>query len=512
MTTSDPEGTTMDTTVEQPTATPAAPTAARQPVRTAVVIVHGMGEQLPLETLNRFVGTALPKVGGERRYYSRPARITESYEARRMLAFRQAEGDQLVHGQAEFFEYHWSYLMTGNRLGDMLPTMRRMLLRSPTTVPTGLRVVWWVVWVLLVVLAALLVWLVVAGVMIKDFTFPGVLAAVLTALLGAAVGGGIVATLVVAATNWVGGAVAKSFVDVVRYLDRSPRSYEVRRAIRKGMVDLLRALQDEGRYSRVVVVAHSLGAYIAYDGITSLWSETSRLHGGPITEGAALPLAGLTELEQAAATVLTHPDTGLDDRQRGELAAYRDRQFALWKATRAQGNPWLVTDFVSVGTPMYFADLLYTKNRRGFVRLANRGELPLDPPLTTTRTVEASRTGAPKYGWANRGRTVLGSDAPFAVVRWTNLYFPVTWGRGDWFGGPLRPLFGRGILDLPVLGNLPGRRAPGLAHGRYFDYPDAIAPDDVATVLREALALGVEQDLVDLLGAPDPLADTATTL
>jgi hypothetical protein len=55
-------------------------------VRTAVVIVHGMGEQLPLETLDKFVRTALRKVGGERRYYSRPARVTDSYEARRHLA------------------------------------------------------------------------------------------------------------------------------------------------------------------------------------------------------------------------------------------------------------------------------------------------------------------------------------------------------------------------------------------------------------------------------------------
>ena len=39
---------------------------AQRTVRTAVVVVHGMGEQLPLETLNRFVGSALPKVGGKR--------------------------------------------------------------------------------------------------------------------------------------------------------------------------------------------------------------------------------------------------------------------------------------------------------------------------------------------------------------------------------------------------------------------------------------------------------------
>lgn len=50
-------------------------------VRTAVVIVHGMGEQRPLDTLNSFVHTALAEIDGERLYYSRPAKWTGSYEA-----------------------------------------------------------------------------------------------------------------------------------------------------------------------------------------------------------------------------------------------------------------------------------------------------------------------------------------------------------------------------------------------------------------------------------------------
>src|ERR1043165_5070115 len=60
-------------------------------VRTAVVIVHGMGEQRPRDTLDGFVKTALrPRlVDGEQKwdyYYSRPAEITGSYEARRYVA------------------------------------------------------------------------------------------------------------------------------------------------------------------------------------------------------------------------------------------------------------------------------------------------------------------------------------------------------------------------------------------------------------------------------------------
>ena len=46
-------------------------------VRQAVVVVHGMGEQLPLDTLCGFINTALaPDEHGRRRYYSRPESVT----------------------------------------------------------------------------------------------------------------------------------------------------------------------------------------------------------------------------------------------------------------------------------------------------------------------------------------------------------------------------------------------------------------------------------------------------
>jgi len=481
---------------------------AQRTVRTAVVVVHGMGEQLPLETLNRFVGSALPKVGGKRLYYSRPALITKSFEARRHLAFRRTEGGRLVHGQVEFFEYHWSYLMTGNRLADLLPTLRRLLIRRPTTVPAGLRVIWWITWALVVLLVGTLVAFLATGVQISEFTLNGI--------LGALLGQSVLVAVLLAMIKKLGGQITDSFVDVVRYLDRSPRSYETRRAIRAGMVELLRSLQDDGRYSRIIVVAHSLGAFIAHDGLTSLWAETSGMYGGnpqQSADGKPSPLPGLTQLEAAAAAVLTHPLDGLDERQRRELDDYQAQQFSLWKGVRAQGNPWLVTDLITLGTPMCFADLLYTRNRAEFDRLVARGEIAQDPPVTSSRTVEATTSGEPSYGRSRGGRTVLTSGASFAVTRWTNLYFPAEKGWfGDWFGGPLRPLFGQGIRDVAVEGNLPGRRTPGLAHGRYFEYPDQTQPTDIATLLRQALHLDLETELVPLLDAPHPDPSTKSTL
>jgi len=471
-------------------------------VRTAVVIVHGMGEQMPLETLNKFVKTALPKFEGERHYFSHPARIADSYEARRLLAYRQPFHGPPLHGQVEFFEYHWSYMMTDNKLSDIVPTLLRLMLRSRRTVPWGLRKVWLIVWLVALLTLIVAIAIVVAGVKFEEFTLSGVL----TALLGQTV----IVTLLVKVAGQLGDAVTKSFVDVVRYLDRSPRSYNVRRQIRKGMVELLTDIHDRGTYTRVVVVAHSLGAFIAYDAITWLWPEMCKLHEGPIRGGGPEKLPGLHELHELARQVDEHPTTQLTDEQKTRLDDFRRQQFELWRTLRKRGNPWLITDLITVGTPMYFADLLYTRDRASFEDLVKRAELPQCPPKAGDQMVEGDQKPAGRrYGFNNKGHEVLIHGAPFAVVRWSNLYFPAedSW-HGDWFGGPLRPLFGRGIEDLPVLGNLPGRLAPGIAHARYFTFPESDGPDDMPTVLQKRLQLNIDAQLIDLLRAPLPLKET----
>lgn len=107
-------------------------------VRQAVVMIHGMGEQRPLETLNEFLGVGLkPAADGQRHFYSRPDRVTDSYEARRYLAPRSERDGVELHAQTEFFEYHWAHLMQGNKLTDLWPAFRHLLIQWPTKVPSG---------------------------------------------------------------------------------------------------------------------------------------------------------------------------------------------------------------------------------------------------------------------------------------------------------------------------------------------------------------------------------------
>ncbi|HUG30214.1 MAG TPA: hypothetical protein VMQ65_06875 [Candidatus Limnocylindria bacterium] len=447
-------------------------------LRQAVVVIHGMGEHRPLETLNGFIQAGLVAVDGKRLFYSRPDEVTKSYESRRYLAPRQPPDptEPETYAQTEFYEYHWAHLMQGNKFTDIWPTFSRMLLRWPWAVPEGLRVVWAVVWALIILGAIFFLFgpgreLKVTGHPVED---------VLQPIVGVGLWGVLVMYVVV---TLFGSWVTTSFVDVVRYLDTSPRSYQVRRDIREGIIGLLQGLHDSAsNYQRIIIVAHSLGSYIAYDAISYLWGQMNDRHAGrprPGIPGGRVP-DGLPELE-AAAFALTDDDAS--------RSTFRDAQRRLWLGLRANGNPWKITDLITLGSPMYFADRLYTKNRADFDERVQRRELPKCPPLTDERP-KRDDSKPPVYSFSSGGRRVLYHGAPFAVVRWTNLWFPARLRFfGDWFGGPLAPLYGKGIADIALPGNGWTSRVPAWAHARYFSFGDDVRSGSVTTFLRDALGL-----------------------
>jgi hypothetical protein len=476
-------------------------------VRTAIVFVHGKGETeyRPNETLDGFVKTALQPGSA---YYSRPAEITGSYEARVYVA---PQLDDPKQGHTDVYEYHWQYLMTASRFAGTVVATLRVFLRRPSNVPDALFGIWRAVWLL--VLGTICVAVPVLGLLgyFLGTEFPiwvvGLVASVF--LLG---GVGLI-TQVLSVLLY--SATTTSFIDVARYLDPWMRSYAARRAVRGGMVDLLHELHDEGRYSRIIVVAHGVGTYIAYDALTALWAEYHELNAGPPPPQTPTPLQldALTDVEHAADRL--HGDTEA-------LDAFQDGQFALWQDLRRQGNPWRITDFVTVGAPLALADLLVTRpglvnglkksdeadRRTLFDALVRRGALIRCPPRTETQPVEGDEVRQASYGVVGSGpREVLGSQAAFAVTRWTNLWFPVVRGglRGDWFGGELGPLFGLGIRDVLITGNVPGRLARGTAHNDYFTYPGQDDEGDVAWHLRKTLALQTHDVLAGLTAPPpDP--------
>ncbi|MGW4228304.1 hypothetical protein ACWEF9_03285 [Streptomyces sp. NPDC004980] len=459
--------------------------------RQAVLIVHGMGEQRPLDALTGFVRAGLPSdATGKREFFSHPDIVTDSFESRRFLA-RATD----TRPQTEFFEYHWAHLMQGNRLEDLWPTFRRLLLKRRKSVPEGLRGLWLVFWTLIVLAAcALAVGSATVRLLPEGWSaFAKILTGLPVTLLGTGLAAGVLTYLLTWAGKFIPGVLTNSFVDVVRYLDTSPRSYAVRHDIRKGLVELLQKLHSsrykgEPRYERIVIVAHSLGAYIAYDGISHLWGT---MNNRGAVDAAGDP-HGLRMFETAADELLQE---GSEKPREKRVDDFRKAQYELWRGLRAHGNPWLITDFITAGTPMYFADLLYTRTRPKFRERVERHELPTCPPQKEAQAQGATPSRRP-YSYPWKERQVLHDGAPFAVVRWTNLWFPSVRHKSgffrDYFGGPLRPLFGDGILDIPVEGNLNRgwkRLIPGYAHALYFKFPDDRDLGSVTHYLDTHLAL-----------------------
>ncbi|CQD16974.1 hypothetical protein BN1232_03705 [Mycobacterium lentiflavum] len=467
-------------------------------VRTAVVFVHGLRERRPMDTFDDFAKTVLPPCSEGWEYYSQPIEITDSYEARRYIA--PSIG-------VELFEYDWSFLMTSARYAGCMAALARVFLRRPRHVADQLFGIWRLAWLAVLVPLTVLVGLFVVGGYFLHTGVAGWIIGLATSVMVVTIG---LVLLRAAPRALTRSFLTTGFVNVARYFDPLPESHAARRAIRGGLVDLLYTLH-QGRYARVVLVGHGIGGYIAYDALTTLWDEMHELRAAPAESPGGL--TSLDGLEKAADRLAADADS------QGALDDFQAMQLRLWHDVRAQGNPWRITDFVTVGTPMALADLFVARppilgglspsdgrRRELFDRLTRRGVVVSCPPRSEGLPVDAVGDGPASYGAPG----VLGAQSPFAVTRWTNIWFPVRRGsvRGDWFGGVLRPLFGPGIREIAVSGNRPERLRPGAAHTQYFKHPDRDAEGDVAFHLREVLGFEDHSGLDASITAPEP--DPAT--
>jgi hypothetical protein len=414
--------------------------------RQAVVLIHGIGDQQPMTTLRDFIGGIFPGAGGgDARVFSKPDRVSQVLETRRMSA------DATVAGSpTDFYELYWAHLLQGTTLGHVRDWFAVLLVRRPAEVPRRLRLVWAAGWSL--VLLALAVLLSLSSSDSK-------------ALLG---GLGVAGVLVLVLRD-VAARVALSHVgDAARYLRPAPENIEVRRAIRTAGLEVIRRLHDEPmqRYDRIVIVGHSLGSVIAYDVLTHLWQEMHWRHTKP--SAPRQPAYG------AMKERLVGGQGGA-----GDLASFQQMQSALLREERALGMPWKVTDLVTVGSPLTYAGYLMADRRYPLEARTRSRELPTCPPqLEDARDVGYLSPSYTHGGGTTSQKKLLHHAALFACTRWTNLYF-----EHDIIGGPLRHLFGDGVEDVPLVGTT--RRARSLlSHVLYWHPSEGAACQGLKRAMR----------------------------
>jgi hypothetical protein len=417
--------------------------------RQAVLLIHGIGEQRPMDTLRGFVravwtlDTEIHNPFAGHDVWSKPDSVSHSFELRRLTTPQNANGIR-----TDFFEFYWAHLMEGTTFGHVFGWARSLLLRDPRTVPKQLRLAYWVVIGLCALALAIAI---VAWTVGRDRIAPAVVWTVVSVLLVP-----------------LAGFVLKSIVgDAARYLDPAPHNVQRRHEIRHAGVELLKTLHTRG-YDRIIVVGHSLGTVIGYDILTHAWP----LHNQVVDAAAEKQIDALEALEATA----RNPESGVE----------RARQRAYFEELRANGNTWRVTDFVTMGSPLAHAELLMAHDRSDLRAKQAARELPTCLPWLEEVVRDKVKIGRFSFD-AEHGHRLPNHAAVFAPTRWTNLYFPASWLiKGDLIGGPVAPVFGRGIRDVAVTTT---QRGGLLGHTLYWTCPDsAPAPGHIAE-LRRALDL-----------------------
>ena len=407
--------------------------------KTAVILIHGMGEQRPMEKIYEFVEAVWSSDSSlvephHGQVYSKPSALNSILDLRRVTT-RYWSGDN--PRRIDFFEYYWAHLMVGNTVRSTVSWIMSLFLRRPSSVPSGLRSVWLAGSLLLAAAAALLV---LAG--LPEWITKNFLAREWIVLLGA-----VSALASFAAARWLAPVAG----DAARYFSPLPDNVTARENIIRGGVELVENLTRSGSYDRIIVVGHSLGSAIGLDVLNSAYGRISANQWSDTFANNPQAQDTLKDLDRQAGLALAEPSPA-DEQSASknfDLGSYRAAQRRLAKALAVgweKGNsPWLVSDFVTLGSPLSKANVLIARDEAGLELRIKKRELPTCPPM-----LEAKRP--PRFSFRRHGATsVPHHGAVFGSTAWTNIYFPsrlIVF--GDIVSGAVAPLFGKGVRDVRI--------------------------------------------------------------
>lgn len=250
--------------------------------------------------------------------------------------------------------------------------------------------------------------------------------------------------------------------DSARYLSREPESIAARQKIREAGVRLLNQLHSANSgasYDRIVIVAHSLGSVVGYELLMDYWARVSgayQLEMHPSLKAAVDRAEIVIErLNTMGGAEGFEEFRTAQSEIAAELAKIDIDNSGQWTGS----GRWLVTDFVTLGSPLTHASLLIADGPEDLAERQKARKLATCPPLAF-EPVQGQVEKALTYQ-KSATQTKFAHSAIFGAVRWTNLYFKT--GRfllaGDLIGGPLHGLggpnriqggMGHGVCDVPL--------------------------------------------------------------
>lgn len=449
--------------------------------RQAVVIIHGIGEQRPMSTLRGFV-EALQKFPGKygrgkdtnqpEAIWSRPDKLSAGFEHRR-LSLKGTSN----RPSTDVYELYWAHLFEQTDSSTFMAWAKMIFLRKASDLPKRmrpyLRVLRWLVPTVALVVGVVSYLIANQPKHEPELTLLPVLYAVIIGAIGSFT------------VQWLSGFFLGTISDAARYLDASARNVSSRNAVRKLGVGFLEKLHDArdddgeaDKYDRIILVGHSLGTVIGYDILSHFWYRKYE----EFDQAKAEPQAAVKEMKAAIRDLENDPGAHtIDD--------WRALQERVWLEYRKIGNPWRITDFVTLGSPLAHGDVLIAASESEFYARQKAQELPTAPPTLDPTKNEIWRDETfdrpNNQKWSVK---ILNHSAMFALMRWTNAYFPV-WGGilGDPVGGPVASRFGPAVWDRPVRRDSKNER---MSHLNYWNGEiNRADPQEPLTALEDALQL-----------------------
>lgn len=399
--------------------------------RQAIILIHGIGEQHPIVTLRDFVESVAEQLKKNKQaeqddtlFWDKPDPASGNYETRKMTMHGGRN-----HPVTDFYEFYWAHHMRNTNWSHIRDWLQRVIFRLPQNVSKRLLPVFLFVWFLIAIIAsALFIYIFRHGV--RDFT-----------IAATTISSGVTATIILAVLskflfNYLG--------DAGRYLDPSPENISERQAIREEGIKLLKNMHESGKYQRIIIVGHSLGSIIAYDLVKFLWNEYYKSF-----EPEKIVNLHESADRQILDDVYSSEKTGKNlDGSTKTIDIFQEAQRKSYEYIKAVGNKWLITDLVTIGSPLAHAGHLFVQKDGLFSKLKEQREYPTCPPhfqkSEKTNVIESK-----PFSVSGITHPVVmkhfNHSSPFAVTKWTNIYY-----SSDFIGGPLKEAFGSGIRDIEI--------------------------------------------------------------
>lgn len=379
----------------------------------AIILIHGIGEQRPMDTAITFAKTI--SRGAPIRY--KPSRHGLRGEINRVTVPKNDDTPR-----TDIYEYYWAHQFRDNKLStinnwifSLARQCAKKWLKTPDAggnaiAPTKEKLI------LVIALGYLTIILGVATALVFAATSLQGLAALLI---------GLYFLYYVCVSSLLFGYAA----DAAKYLSNHPDNIDARGRVRSGAIDLLRELNDTPEYNRILIVGHSLGSVIGLDAMTQYWHEV-----------CDKPVLKPDQPDPLTATY--HQLMGVLEKNPDQIADYQEHQERFRRILCDSQINWKISDFVTVGSPLSFANFLLAKDDQDFhFKTRESRQLMKSPPAGE----QADHLYLKNEEIAATSVIHPTKSAAFLFTRWTNLH-----GTKDPIGGKVRPLFGDGINDICV--------------------------------------------------------------